>query len=440
MKIAFIMPCVGRKRGEPYVKTWQMEPLVFAVLAALTPKEIDRVLIDDRLEAVPYGDPVDLVAISVETYTARRAYQIASEFRKRKVPVVMGGFHATLCPGEVMEHADSVVIGQAERTWPVLLRDFLIGTLGRSYEEKGMPDLSGIFPDRSVYGTKRYAKITLVETGRGCPFTCEFCSITSFFGRRTNLRPVADVVRELQSLGRRSVVFFIDDNIAADPARASELFLAMAPLGIRWVGQVSINVARDERLLQRMKDSGCLGVLVGFESLDPANLSTMGKAVNRAACDYDACLTAFRRHHMIIYATFMFGYDRDSAASFAQAYSFILRHRFFFAAFNHVVPFPGTPLYERLQKENRLLHDRWWLDPDYRFGDVAFKPAGLGAQEISALCVAYRHRIYGLPSIVLRGLDVSCNCRGFFRAAAFFALNLLSAGDVDRRQGLPLGA
>jgi radical SAM superfamily enzyme YgiQ (UPF0313 family) len=440
MKIAFIMPCVGRKHGQPYVKTWQMEPLVFAVLSAITPKEIQRVFFDDRLEVIRYDEPVDLAAISVETYTAKRAYQIAEEYHRRKIPVVMGGFHATLVPQEVMEHADSVVVGQAEKLWPTVLADFQKGRLQPKYEQGGQPDLSGIFPDRSIYKGKTYANITLVETGRGCPFTCEFCSISRFFNHTVNARPVEDVIAELKSINRKNVVFFIDDNIAANMHRARDLFAALKPLHIKWVGQVSVNVARNEDLLKLMKASGCLGVLIGFESMNPTNLAIMGKAVNNEAHDYDECLAAFRRHGLIIYATFMFGYDHDTADVFKQTYAFARRHKFFFAAFNHLVPFPGTPLYNRLQKEKRLLYDRWWLEPGYRFGDVAFNPGKLSAEQVSSFCLVYRQKMYALPSIIQRGLDLKCNCRTLFLALAFFTLNIMSGIDVHRRQGLPLGA
>jgi len=352
----------------------------------------------------------------------------------------MGGFHATLVPDEVMEHADSVVIGGAEKSWPRLLNDFQNNRMRRFYRERIQPDLAGIFPDRSIYAGKKYARISLVETGRGCPFACEFCSITAFFGRTVHSRPVEDVVAELRSLDNRNVVFFIDDNIAADVPRAHELFSSMVPLKIRWVGQVSIHAARDEGLIRRMKQSGCLGVLIGFESLDPSNLAVMGKTVNNAARDYEDCLSVFRRHRMIIYGTFMFGYDNDTADLFARTYRLVQRNRFFFAAFNHLVPFPGTPLYARLQKENRLLYDRWWLEPGYRFGDLAFRPGTISADRLAALCLVYRRRMYSLPSIIRRGLDFRCNCRNPFLALAFFSLNWLSGIDVDRRQGLPLGA
>ncbi len=438
MKVTLIMPCVGRKQGQPYVKTWQMEPLAFAVLSAVTPGHVERTLFDDRMELIRYDEPTDLVAISVETYTARRAYQIAKEFHARGVPVVMGGFHATLVPDEVQGHADAVVVGQAEEAWPMLLAYFESGALKRRYDTEP-PRLKGIFPDRSIYGGRRYARISLVETGRGCAHACEFCSISSFFDRRLNHRPAADIVAELKSIDSRRIVFFVDDNIASDRPRARELFSAMVGLGIRWVAQVSLDVARDEGLVALMRESGCIGVLIGFESLHAQNLAQMGKRVNRNAEDYDDALAVLRAYGLIVYATFMFGYDHDTHETFEQTYRFTQRHRFFFAAFNHVVPFPGTPLYERLQKEGRLIHEKWWLASGYRFGDVAFEPTQLSPDATSELCLRSRRRMYGWPSILRRALDLRCNCRTPWLAGAFLTMNALSGRDVERRQGLALG-
>ena len=438
MKITFILPCVGRYPGQSYVRSWLMEPLAIGVLSALTPEGHDRVFYDDRLEAIPYDEPTDLAAINVETYTARRAYQVAAEYRRRGVPVVMGGFHATLVPDEVADHADAVVVGEAEELWPRLLDDVAAGRLQRRYESDRRPALGGVMPDRAIYADKPYVDLTLVETARGCRYTCEFCSISSFYRHSYSARPVADVIADVRGLGRRNV-FFVDDNICVDRVRTRELLEALVPLRIRWIGQVSLDVARDDELLALMRASGCIGVLIGFESLDPASLARMGKGVNRDGVDYDSALDRLRRHGLAVYATFVFGYDADTATSFERTLRFALRHRFFFMAFNHLVPFPGTPLYERLGAAGRLRYEAWWLSPEYRFGDVAFHPTHFSPERLSAACYAFRRRFYALPSVLKRGLDLKANCRNFAMAAVFFYQNLASGRDVRRRQGLPLG-
>jgi radical SAM superfamily enzyme YgiQ (UPF0313 family) len=436
VKITFIMPSVGRKKGQPYVKTWQMEPLAIAVLASLTPAGHELRFFDDRLEPVDYDHRPDLVAINVETYTARRAYQIAHRFRAAGARVVMGGFHATLCPNEVMEHADAVVTGSAEPVWRTVLEDCQAGRLQRQYE--GRTAFASELPDRSIYGTKRYTRITLVETGRGCRFSCEFCSICSFFNRRWTPRPVEDVVEEIRRT-HGTLYFFIDDNLGADRAHFRKLLLALEGTGIRWVGQMSNDIARDEGLLDLMESSGCIGVLIGFESLEAQNLEQMNKRVNRGREEYEAAVAALRWRSIAVYATFLFGYDTDTAESFERTLAFAIRQRFFFTAFNHLVPFPGTPLYERLKASGLLLFDRWWLEPSYRFGDIAFRPSRLSPAELSAACLAFRKRFYSLPSLVKRGLDFRANASDPLKFFLFWTQGLVGRRDIELRQGLPLG-
>ena len=438
MKVTFIVPAVGRKPGRRYVRTWEMEPLAIATLAALTPADIERSFFDDRVESINYDAPTDLVAISVETYTARRAYQIAARYRKKGVPVVMGGFHPTLAPQDALQHADAIVVGEAEESWPRLLSDFAADRMQRQYRPEQRPTLAGRFPDRSIYGDKRYQPIALVETARGCKFKCEFCSITRFYNRTHQQRPVEDVVQEISALKQR-YIFFTDDNIGVNRDRFRDLLMALVPLKIWWSAQVSIDIARDAELLQLMRRSGCICVLIGFESLNPAVLARMDKAVNAQAEIYEDAAQALRKHGIGVYGTFVFGYDNDDAASFQRTLAFAKRHGFFFTAFNHLVPFPGTPLYDRLQSEGRLLHDTWWLSEGYRFGDLAFRVKGMTETQLADLCYTYRQRFYGPWSILRRLANWRATCRSPRRLFLYLSLNILSRKDVAGRQQLPLG-
>ena len=438
MHVTFIQPSVGRKPGgERYPSSWCMEPLSIAALSALTRAEHGRAFHDDRLEPIPYDAPTDLACLSVETYTARRSYQIADAYRRRGVPVVMGGFHPTLLPDEAGEHADAVVVGEAEGCWSELLADAAAGRLRPRYGGADRPGLAGLRADRAIFGRRPYGRLSLVETSRGCGFGCEFCSISAFFRRRCLVRPVAEVADEVRAAKR--TVFFVDDNIGAEPARLAELCEALLPLKKWWIGQASLHVARDESLLALMRRSGCAGVLIGFESLDPRTLAAMGKGVNAAATAYDEAIAAFRRHGLAIYATFVFGYDEDTPETFERVFAFALRHRFFFTAFNHLVPFPGTPLYRRLRDEGRLLSDAWWLDPRFRFGDVAFRPARMSPGELAGLCDAYRRKFYAASSVLRRALDLRANCRTPLKAALFLAQNIGQGREVAARRGLPWG-
>jgi radical SAM superfamily enzyme YgiQ (UPF0313 family) len=390
------------------------------------------------MESIPYDEPTDLVAISVETYTARRAYQIASEYRKRGVPVVMGGFHATLVPEEVSDYAESILIGEAETLWPKLIEDFRNGRLRRVYRRAGRPSLDGLKLDRSIFSGKRYLPIGLVEAGRGCQFRCEFCAIQSYFKSTQTRRPAQEIVEEVSRLNKK-LVFFVDDNITSNIEEAKEFFRALIPLNIRWVSQASINVAHDEEFLRLIKASGCQGLLIGFESLNPQNLKRMHKGFNQMKGGYEVALANLRRHGIRLYVTFILGYDDDSVDTFEETLEFAMKHRFYMVAFNHLTPFPGTPLYRRLEDEGRLTYDKWWLDPEYRYGMVPFEPRGMSAEEVRLRCIETRARFYSYPSMFKRSLDFEVNASDFFMWRNFFVINAMMRREVTQRKELPMG-
>jgi radical SAM superfamily enzyme YgiQ (UPF0313 family) len=417
-----------------------MEPLAPATLAGLTPRdgETEVRFYDDRTEAIPFDEPTDLVALSVETYTAKRSYQIASEFRRRGVPVVMGGFHPTLVPEEASDYAESIVVGEAESLWPSVLDDFRNGQLRRVYRNSKRPPLSGLRPDRSIFAGKRYLPVGLVEAGRGCHFRCEFCAVQSYFGNTQTRRPVDEIIEEIRRI-KKPLIFFVDDNITSNMEQAKEFFRALIPLKIRWVSQASINAAHDEEFLQLIKASGCQGLLIGFETLNPDNLRKMRKSFNTMKGGYEKALENLRRHSIRLYATFILGYDEDHGDTLRDTLAFAERHRFYIVAFNHLTPFPGTPLYDRLKKEGRLLYERWWMDPEYRYGMVPFTPQGMTAQQVKDRCIEARQAFYAYSSIFRRGLDFQVNGKNFFMWTHFFSINLLFRSEVLQRKDFPLG-
>src|SRR3954452_4215672 len=370
MKITLVHPCIGRRAGDSsYIRTWQMEPLPPALIAGLTPPDVEVRFYDDRMEVVPFDEPTDLVAISVETYTAKRAYQIASEYRRRGVPVVMGGFHASLRPDEVALYAESVVVGEAEILWPEVIDDYRHGTPKKFYRQPGRTSLAGARPDRRIFQGKRYLRVGLVEAGRVCHFKCDFCAVQTVFGATQTRRPADEILAEIAAIrDRKRLIFFVDDNITSNLAQAKEFFRALIPLKVRWVSQASINAAHDEEFLALIKASGCQGLLIGFESLNPENLRRMHKTFNTAKGGYEVALANLRRDGIRLYVTFILGYDDDHGDTFEETLQFAMKHRFYMIAFNHLTPFPGTPLYKRLEDEGRLTYDKWWRVPEYRYG------------------------------------------------------------------------
>lgn len=439
MRLTLIYPSVGRKEGRPYVRAWQMEPLSMAVLAGLTPVDVEIRFYDDRLDTIPFDEPTDLVALSVETFTALRSYRIARQFRIRGVPVVMGGYHVTLLPEEAAREADAVIVGDAEPVWQRLINDAKHRTLEPVYDGRGRRSLAGVWARREIFRGKHYQNVTLVEFARGCNFQCDFCSITAFHEAAQNHRPAEEVAAEMAATGSRRF-FIVDDNLVSQPARARELCRALIPVGVRWVGQASIHIAQDPELLDLMARSGCQGVLIGMESLDPANLRDMGKSWNLAGGSYAESLARFRDHGLAVYGTFVFGYDNDNAAVVRRSVAFAREHKLFLAAFNHLVPFPGTPLYRRLAAAGRLRRPHWWLDPAGRVGDVVFRPAKMTPDELQALCLEARRDFFRWGSITERVLDRRANARSPLMAAIYLGLNVSAHFDIDRRQGLRLGA
>jgi radical SAM superfamily enzyme YgiQ (UPF0313 family) len=416
-----------------------MESLPAASIAGLTPRDVEVRFYDDRLEAIPFEEPTDLVAISVETYTAKRAYQIASEYRRRRIPVVMGGFHASLRPDEVARYAEAVVIGEAEALWPRVLDDARHGRLEKFYRAEDRPSLEELRPDRSIFRGKRYLPIGLVEAGRGCHFKCEFCAVQSVFDQTQTRRPIDRILEELRPLkDQRRIFFFVDDNITSNMPQAKEFFRALIPLKVRWVSQASINAAHDEEFLDLLVRSGCQGVLIGFESLNPANLSAMNKSFNTAKGGFEQALANLRRHRIRVYGTFIFGYDGDTPESFAPTVAFAQRHGFYIAAFNHLTPFPGTPLYERLEAEGRLLYEAWWLDDRYSYNRIPFQPHAMSPEALQRECLAARRRFYSWRSIARRGMDEVNRANGYMWRL-FFPINAMHRGDVSLRDHYPLG-
>lgn len=433
MKIALIRPAMF---GTPAVDT--MMPLVFAVIRGLTPPSIELSFHDERAEALPDSIAADVVALSVETFAARRAYQLADQYRMAGKTVLMGGFHPTLLPDECLEHADAVLIGDAETTWPQALKDLAQGQLQSRYNSVAGTDPAAIRLDYSVFKHWRYRSIGLVEFGRGCRYDCDFCSIHAFYGSRIISRPLDTVVEEIRRL-KQKLLFFVDDNLFADEKRAIELFQALIPLRKHWACQVSMDIARKPELLRLMRQSGCIMVLIGFESLDPVTLKTIGKTANLGCGDYQVVIQAIHEAGLMIYGTFVVGYDQDTSATARQLMDFAIQNGFACANFNPLMPMPGTRLYQRLEREGRLIFSQWWLDDRYHYGDAQFIPEGMTETELMQSCREARFRFHSIGSWVQR-LQSNPVLRQSWRHLLIFLLTgLVSQREIHFKQGRPLG-
>jgi len=408
MRIIMIRPNIGMlevKNGidVPFDDKGRMEPLQLGVLAGLTPDDIEVILFDDRVEVIDYDEPADLIAISVEIFTARRAYEIADEFRKRNKTVILGGVHASTMPNESALHADCVIVGDAENIWLQVLDDFKTNNLKPLYiSEKGPPH-PGRVARRSIYDGKKYLPVSLLQFGRGCPYTCSFCSTGLYFGGKQYSRKVDEVIYEIQSQGRK-FLFFVDDNIIGDKEMAKKLFKALVPLKIRWIGQASIDMTEDPELMELIQQSGCIGLIVGFESYTPEGLKAYSKTQNNSS-NYDEQIKIIRKHKIHIWAAFLLGHDEETAETLQETLDFAIRKKFSFAAFNILMPYPKTEMFKMLESEKRLLYDgKWWLSKDYRFNYAAYIPKKISQEELTRICFEMRQQYNSVSQIIKRML------------------------------------
>lgn len=372
--------------------------LALTMLAGLTDDDWDITIVDENTQQIDFDMIPDLVGISLMTPLATRGYAIADEYQKRNVPVVLGGIHPTMMPGEAATHADAVVTGEAETTWPQVLADARAGSLKTRYDAHGFPPLTGMqTPRRDLLNRKSYFFINTIQTTRGCPFDCEFCSVTAFYGRTYRTRPVQDVISEIEQMDGNHL-FFVDDNIVGKPDFAKELFLALKPLKKRWFSQASLSIVKDPSLLKLAKESGCGGLFVGFESLSQETLKSFGKSVNRSA-EYRDAVNRLHDHGIGIQGSFIFGADQDTTAVFSDVLRFVEKAHIEAAIFSVLTPFPGTDIFTDFKQNNRLLHMNW---DQYDMNHVVFKPKKMTATQLQdGLNWAYQ-KLYGYPSIIKR--------------------------------------
>jgi radical SAM superfamily enzyme YgiQ (UPF0313 family) len=440
MKLTLIKPRLGHSEDNLYREKAVMEPLALAIIAALTPPDVEVVLFDDRIEPIPFDELTDLVAITVETFTAKRAYEISSEYRKRGVPVIMGGYHPSHLPDEVKQHADSVYIGDAEGLWPEVIADARKGALKSCYRTRTAVLQQNIIPRRELFKGKKYLPITLMQFSRGCYFDCNFCSVSTFYNKTFFHRPVQDVINEIEGQDR-SLILFVDDNIVMNHEIAKELFRALIPLRIKWFSEGDINMAGDRELMDLMMRSGCKGHLVGLESVEEKSLKAMGKRPNLARFSrYEEQLKILRDYGLLLWAAFTIGHEHDTKNTIERTLEFSLRHKFALVDFNVLMPYPNTPLYHTLASEQRLLFDgNWWLHPDFRFGRSAFVPHRMTEEELADGCYSARQEYFKLSSIARRAFDHKTNMGSFFNAGMYLLLNYLSYNDGLRKQDIWLG-
>lgn len=493
MRIAFIKVNMMYSKGKDALK-----PLVFPIVEALTPADWEIVFYDERIETLPDDIDADIIAFSVETFAARHAYELADRYRKKwdrsyvKEPenseengrvngqlhgeyekpdfvrtprIVMGGFHASAMPEEILEHADTVLVGDAEDTWPLYLKDVKNGCEKRRYDSDNKCPVAYVNNNAGCFAGKKYLKLGMIQASRGCRFNCDFCSIKSLYPSGVRQKDIEDVVREIRDSHER-LLFFIDDNLFVNEKTVKELFEAVRPLKKRWACQISMDIAFNDELLKLMHDAGCIMVLIGFESLDERNLKIMHKSANiqvmhsgvnektagRPEKDniddrrykenelkYEAAINNIYKHGIMIYAMFVLGYDHDTAGSIERTYEFAMRNNLAVANFNPLMILPGTELFKRMSAEGQLRYEKWWLDPGYRYGDAMFYPRSMSCEELTEGCKRARYDFNSFRNIMKRLTGAGVNHRSLFNTVVFLLVNLISRTEIHRKQGTELG-
>ena len=395
-RILFVSPGwpKGRLWGE---MSFRFPSLSLAVVAAATPEGFETDLCDEGFGPVNLDDPADVVAITGMTAQAVRAYEVADAFRARGKTVVMGGFHASNMPAEALGHVNAVVVGEAEAVWPKLLADWRQGRLEKIYRADGLIDTADIpVARRTIFDGKGYLLTNTVQTTRGCPYDCEFCSVTAYFGRKYRKRPVDAVLAELEGMRKRgSYAFFVDDNIVVDRSYSLKLFRGMKGLGMKWLSHASLDLAEDPELLAAAGEAGCIGLFVGIETLDEAALAAMGKKTNHVAT-YVESAKKLRAHGIGILGSFVLGWDGDGPDVFERTFRFCEEARLEAAIFPILTPYPGTKVRERLVAEGRILTNDW---RDYDMEHVTFRPKGMTVEQLQRGYDELTRRFYSFGSM-----------------------------------------
>jgi radical SAM superfamily enzyme YgiQ (UPF0313 family) len=426
MRILLVSPdrkevVAARARGKRTPKA-AFPPLSLLQVAALTPPDIDVTVQDEAVRDIDFDTPCDLVGITAFTSSAPRAYEVADAFRARGTPVVLGGMHASACPGEALEHCDAVVMGEAEGKWERVLSDARQGRLARMYRSEGFADMARApAARRDVVRRDDYLVPDTVQATRGCAHNCSFCSVSSFFGRVVRSRPVEAVAAEVCSLPGRCVVF-VDDNVMTRPSYAGQLFDALVGAGKKWLGQASTAVLENVELLRAAARSGCQALFVGLETLSNAALRRVNKGFNVAERFHDLV----RRLHDMgigVVGAFMFGFDGEDESVFERTAEFATAARIDVPQYSILTPLPGTPLYAQMEAEGRII-DRDWSH--YDGGHAVFAPRGITPERLeNGLKAALRHS-YSRWNILRRVLGVSG------RLPLMLSLNV-----VFRRRAIP---
>jgi radical SAM superfamily enzyme YgiQ (UPF0313 family) len=426
-KILLISPAYRTKLLEN-VRVLALPPLNLMILASLTPDHFEIRIVDEAVTDIDFDEHADLVGITCMTPLAPRAYEIAGEFRKRGIPVVMGGIHASMMSAEAARHADTIVAGEAEEIWPGLLKDFEAGRLQKHYSLETRPCIENLPLPRRDLLTGNYF-VQTVQTSRGCPHNCKFCSVTGFNGGQYRLRNINNVIDEINAIKEKRL-FIIDDNIIGSGRqyidRAFALFERLEGSGKEWGGQTCLNIVEHDGLLAAAARSGAKAFLIGFESLNDSALNSMDKKINMRpnTRNYREAIKKIHDHGIAIVGCFIFGTDSDDQDTFKRTLDFIMETGVDAVQLSIQTPMPGTLLYEELAAENRLLLTDYPKDwESYNIFEPVFQPKNMSPEELYQGVVDAYRTVSSFRTSLKRGVRTFLNTRSMFSTGISFFWN-----------------
>jgi radical SAM superfamily enzyme YgiQ (UPF0313 family) len=403
-----------------WARYFQLPSLSLKQVAAATPLSWKVTLADELHDTVPLDENFTLVGITAMTHQATRAYEIADAFRKRGIPVVLGGIHPTVLPEEALSHADAVVIGEAEPVWETLLEDLLHGKLQQTYRAPlpGGNRLTIPWARREIFDGKRYLTTQTLQASRGCPYDCPFCIVTPYFGNSFRYRDPDEVAAELQSFDKKLTVF-LDDNILGDPERAKPILERLKGSKIRWGGQANLRFAEDPELVRLVAESGCIGIFVGIESVTGLHANHPKTANGSSQADL---IKRIRDAGIVLEASIIFGFDDHDESIFEKTLRFVEETVPSLPTFHLLTPYPGTALFTQFDQEDRLLHKDW---KRYNHSEVVYRPKLMTPERLYQGWLEARQEAYSWSSIFSR---IKANPRSLFTNLAY---NILRKGPND---------